>query len=553
MWPQVVVQPSAPPCVASGYRFAEISWRGAGSAVWRAYRKDDEAGQDPVSIKVSAIQDARPRRGSVLPRPAQVRLPPHANIVCLLAHFCDAPPSSSQGCAGLAPCSSTCAFAVLGHADFSLEALAAGRCRRAATPAEGSEEALPPFEDAELFVVLQQASRALQHLQEHKIVHRNVTPGSLLVKGRLDGCDSGQVKLSDFEQHWDAGRFAAFGLGVQGSGFVMKAADARKETNEGHQPPSAALAPEVRDALPGGTDVDYEMNDMWALGHTLYEIARWDVRGEPYPGYVDDVQKCHRSLYQELPAQWYGRSLRAMVRGLLEPMPHWRPGPAAALEQATESAAEIGTIGHLVSLLDIGDGAHGGSGAGLAHRRAAEAAAALARLVEPLGGAGSAARSRQAVAEAGGVAALFALLAGRGVAGAGASETRVAAAGALAGLAASGMCQAALVDAGAIPVLVSIVKERGAPLKEKSSVANVLRLFAGAGNEQWTDAIMEVGGRQALQLLLVECSNEGTCAERARATLDLLPPSTPRRDELGPSHGCLGPLLHRPDEWPAPL
>lgn len=313
------------------YNFEQQLGCGANGAVWRASRRDDDE-QVAFCVKVVYNVQAGLRTNELSRRyetefrllEDQTRLPVHENIIRVFDHFNDDPvrlglpdwrdmkklqdgrqerPSAS----GLATENNL--FIAMELMDTDLHKWS--NVRRT------EKQVCPFFTDLELFVIIEQVSCALCHLKQHKIVHRDIKPDNILIKGMLHKSNSGQVKLGDFGEHWDAFAFAE----GSGSGFVMK--------NSGQTPGGRgaggalyALAPEVRQALQDRRDVDYLHNDIWALGHSVWTVAGPGDQS-PFPGSHRDLSQFSLANYLDLPG-CHGQALRTLLRDVLVPDPDQR-------------------------------------------------------------------------------------------------------------------------------------------------------------------------------------------------------------------------------------
>ena len=146
--------------------------------------------------------------------------------------------------------------------------------------------------------------RAVDHLQQNQISHRDVKPDNVLLGGDVVHTPLGDrpavLKLADFGEAQD---FQSEGLEGLRLPFITK-----KTSKGGAQ---YYLAPEIVQGKCGPTTVlDYEKNDAWAVGMVAYEM----LSAEAPPFAVgDDARSFTDESFRELPGCYCSLS-RMLVR-----------------------------------------------------------------------------------------------------------------------------------------------------------------------------------------------------------------------------------------------
>mmetsp|Transcript_116666 Transcript_116666/g.371145 ORF Transcript_116666/g.371145 Transcript_116666/m.371145 type:complete len:1217 (-) Transcript_116666:107-3757(-) len=332
--------------VGDSYAFKSCFTSSDSSTWWRASREDPTSGRTGhFAIRIDheiaphslASDRFRPCHRDLCLLADCQRLPCQENILRIFAHFYDDPARlglSSRIDAHLAasphqhdikPCGS-CLFVVLETFSSSLRSLAEDRRCTLGDPSL--------FSDAELLVVIEQVSKALEHLKSHSIAHRALRPEGIVVTGRLEHATPGVVKLRDFGHHWDADKPEV----IQGQACKSSLGDC---------PDMLFCSPDSLHTLLQGGRVDFFANDIWALGRTIYAVA-CHLDQCPFPGSESTLDLFDATNYRRMPKS-YGAPLQRLVKRMLEPKLNLRPRSFEVRACAHDARRESGALEPLMA------------------------------------------------------------------------------------------------------------------------------------------------------------------------------------------------------------
>lgn len=186
----------------------------------------------------------------------------------------------------------------------------------------------------ESLYILQRILRAVVHLQQCGIVHRDIKPDNIMLGGGSSSGGGGSssvvgmpllVKIADFGEALDC-------VDAELDGFRMPFA--KPEPSRGGSP--AYLAPEVMAAVPGThkhpTYIDYSKNDVFAAGMVAHFMLCNGGEKDPFERGkpLDQLHPFAPQNYNELPST-IPTPVQDLVWNMLQPNPGKRWTAAEAL------------------------------------------------------------------------------------------------------------------------------------------------------------------------------------------------------------------------------
>jgi ankyrin repeat protein len=223
----------------------------------------------------------------------------HPNIVRALGHFVETASQATLGPSWDADPECIRPQALFLAMEWTEGSLARMIGTRVANREGGAVRWPPVLSTSEVLVILQRLLRAVVHLREIRVVHRDINPDNVLVQGGEEsyGGTGLLVKLANFGEALDT-------LAEEIDDFRMPFFT--RDTPRGGAP--TYLAPEVMAAVPGSMRhpqfIDYSKNDVFAAGmvaHYMLTNGRVDPFSTNHPGYSAETytrppQECPESV-----------------------------------------------------------------------------------------------------------------------------------------------------------------------------------------------------------------------------------------------------------------